>query len=476
MATLDGILSRPNGHKTETITNDASKGVQITSPVPIRSQVSAKWNGISELVRSDSPMAKGLEDMLSRVDLQGLCSIASALRDGRSCIISEKYTCGAYNLVFEVCFDDGVSWIARMRSAAPMQVVSSELVFESPKYKQHIMESEVATMRYVRQHTTIPVPEVYAFDTTSTNPARSPYILMECIHGWRTPLKLQDLPDSVLQHILDQLAHVLVQLSSLQFPQIGYLHDDVDHQYRIDAMLDRKGKQVGPFSSAGDYYKWRADQPLNRSNESVVDLQEASFHAYLFRLSLPFLMNGIRNNGPFPLAHNDLGVHNVLFDDNWKLVGVIDWSGACVVPWESFAQLPGGVMLGPHLRKECSETFYQSNRFRQRVFLESMKQHEEESKNKSGISVYKLLNNPKTELAQCVEQYDLASLRRKYRRKLCALLFGPDVDAEALKRSVTKSELFSDVGVGIYTNGHDKKSLDTGIEHGVMRIGERKGA
>ena len=121
---------------------------------------------------------------------------------------------------------------------------------------------------------------------------------------------------------------------------------------------------------------------------------------------------------------------------------MIDWSGACVVPWESFAKFPGGVMLGPHLRKECSETFYQSNRFRQRVFLESMKQHEEESKNKSGISVYKLLSNPRTELAQCVEQYDLASLRRKYRRKLCALLFGPDVDAEALKRSVTKSEVF----------------------------------
>jgi len=455
-------------------TDDASNGTQITSPVPIRSSVSAKWNGISELVRSDSPMAKGLEDMLARVDLQGLCTIASALRDGRSCVVSEKYTCGAYNLVFEVVFDDGVSWIARLRSAASMQVVSSELVFESPKYKQHIMESEVATMRYVRQHTTIPVPEVYAFDTTSMNPARSPYILMECIHGWRTPLKLQDLPDAVLQHILDQLADVLVQLSALQFKQIGYLHDDVDGQYRIDAMLDRKGKRVGPLSSAGDYYKWRADQPLNRSNESVVDIQEASFHAYLYRLALPFLMNGVRNDGPFPLAHNDLGVHNVLFDDKWKLVGVIDWSGACVVPWESFAQFPGGVMLGPHLRKECSETFYQSNRFRQRVFLESMKQYEEESKNKSGISVYKLLSNPRTELAQCVEQYDLASLRRKYRRKLCALLFGPDVDAEALKRSVTKSELFSEVGVGIYTNGHDRKSLDTGIENDVVLIGGKK--
>ena len=309
----------------------------INSPVPVRSKVSAKWSGISELMRSDSPMAKGLQDMLDKVDLEGLRSIASSLRNGLKCTISEKYTCGAYNLVFEILFDDGKSWIARLRSASPIQVVSQELVFESPTYKQHIMESEVATMNYVRRHTTIPVPEVYAFDTTSTNPAKSPYILMECIQGWRTPLKLQELPDTVLRKILDQLANVLFQLSSLQFPKIGYLHDDIDGGYRIDAMLDRKGKRVGPYSSAAEYYRWRADQPLNRSNESLVDLQDALFHSYLYRLSLPFLMNGTRSAGPFPLAHNDLGVHNVLFDEDWKLVGVIDWSGACVVPWESFA-------------------------------------------------------------------------------------------------------------------------------------------
>jgi isoamyl acetate esterase len=445
---------------------------QLPSPVPIRGKVSAKWNGISELVRSDSPMAKGLEEMLARVDLQGLGSIASALRQGHSCTISEKYTCGAYNLVFEIVFDDDVCWIARLRSASPMQVISQELVFESPAYKQHIMESEVATMKYVREHTTIPVPEVYAFDTTSSNPARSPYILMECIDGWRAPLRLQELSDEHLRKILDQLANVLIQLGSLQFPKIGYLYDDADGGHRIDAMLDRKGKRVGPFSSAAEYYRWRADQPLNRSNKSLVDLQDALFHSYLYQLALPFLMNGVRDKGPFPLAHNDLGVHNVLFDENWKLVGVIDWSGACVVPWESFAQFPGGAMLGPYLRKECSEMFYQSISFRQQVFLECIKRREEESNiPKSEISVHKLLGSAKTELAQCVEQYDLASLRRKYRRKLCTLLFGPEIDVELLKKSISKSELFAQGSVRVYDKGYSRKSFDLNMEYGDLRIG-----
>lgn len=410
-------------------------------------------------------MAKGLEDMLAQVDLEGLRSIASGLRDGRACTISEKYTCGAYNLVFEICFDDGLSWIARLRSASSMQAVSQEVVFESPTYKLHVMESELATMEYVREHTTIPIPKVYAFETSSDNPAKLPYILMECIHGWRAPQRLQDLPATVLRKILDQSAEVLVQLSTIQFPEIGYLHRDSDGQYRIDAMLDRKGNRVGPLSTAWEYYKWRAAQPLVRSNDSAVDLQEALFHSYLYKLALPFLMDGFRSEGPFPLAHNDLGVHNMLFDEEWKLLAVIDWTGACVVPWESFAQCPGGVAMGPHLRHEFSEHIYKSKSLNQRVFLECLREHEEnlqQQNGDNGVSLYRMFGTPIVEVAECVELYDLAHLRKKYRRKLCRLLFGPDVDGEVLKASIFKSELFGGVGVGVgaYRNGNDGKSSD----------------
>jgi hypothetical protein len=451
--------------------NDNETVTRLDSPVPIRAKVSDRWSGISELMRTDSPMARGLEDMLAQVDLLGLRSIASGLRDGRDCAISEKYTCGAYNLVFEIVFDDGVTWIARLRSGSPMQAVSQEFVFESPTYKQHLMESEISTMQYVRENTTIPVPEIYAFDTSSTNPAKLPYILMECIHGWRTPPKLQTLSDYAIRKILDQMANVLLQLSTLQFPLIGYLHADSDGEYRIDAMVDRKGKHVGPLSSALEYYRWRAEQPLNRSNDSVIDLQDALFHSYLYRLAVPFLMDGPQSAGPFPLAHNDLGVHNMLFDEAWNLVGVIDWTGACIVPWSSFAQFPGGVMMGPYLRHEFREDIYHYNRFKERVFLECLKRHEEIQEEKY-VSVYKILWTPVSEVAQCVEQYDLAFLRSRYRRKLCRLLFGPDIDVEVLKKSCSKGELFGG-GVGVCMNGA-LKSSDIGEENGGLYMREKR--
>lgn len=446
------------------------------SPIPVRGKVSAKWSGISELMRSDSPMAKGLEDMLSQVDHQGLRSIASSLRDGLSCTISDQYTCGAYNLVFEIVFEDGVSWIARLRSASQMQVVSQEFLFESPTYKQHVMESEVATMNYVRTHTTIPVPKVFAYDTTSTNPAKLPYILMECIHGWRTPPKLQDLPDTVVHKILDQLANVLLQLSTLQFPKIGYLHDDNEGYYRIDSMLDRKGNHVGPLSTSLEYYTWRAEQPLVRSNNSVIDLQDAKFHSYLYKLALPFLMNGFQPRGPFPLAHNDLGVHNMLFDETWNLVAVIDWTGACVVPWESFTQCPGGVMMGPYLPHEFNTRIYQYNRFKQRIFLDCLKRHEESQSGPGQVSLYKMLGTPIVEIAQCLEQYDLAFLRKKYMRKLCGLLFGPDIDVESLKKSISRADMFMD-GLEGYRDGNstsDGKSFD--LESTLYMGGKRNGS
>lgn len=39
-------------------------------------------------------------------------------------------------------------------------------------------ESEVATMRYLREHTDIPVPEVYQYDSNPYNRLGGEYILM----------------------------------------------------------------------------------------------------------------------------------------------------------------------------------------------------------------------------------------------------------------------------------------------------------
>lgn len=48
----------------------------------------------------------------------------------------------------------------------------------------------------------------------------------------------------------------------------------------------------------------------------------------------------VRNNGPFPLCHGDFGHNNMVFDDNYRLLGVIDWEFAFAGPWEISCAFP----------------------------------------------------------------------------------------------------------------------------------------
>ena len=41
-----------------------------------------------------------------------------------------------------------------------------------------------------------------------------------------------------------------------------------------------------------------------------------------------------RDHGPFPLFHVDFGHNNIVVDDDYNVLGVIDWEHACSVPWE----------------------------------------------------------------------------------------------------------------------------------------------
>ena len=42
----------------------------------------------------------------------------------------------------------------------------------------------------------------------------------------------------------------------------------------------------------------------------------------------------VRDQGPFPLFHADYGHHNIVVDDDYNVLGVIDWEHACSIPWE----------------------------------------------------------------------------------------------------------------------------------------------
>jgi hypothetical protein len=40
------------------------------------------------------------------------------------------------------------------------------------------------------------------------------------------------------------------------------------------------------------------------------------------------------NKGPFPIYHPDIYHSNIIVDDKFDILRVIDWQGTCTVPWE----------------------------------------------------------------------------------------------------------------------------------------------
>lgn len=48
----------------------------------------------------------------------------------------------------------------------------------------------------------------------------------------------------------------------------------------------------------------------------------------------------LRDHGPFPLYHGDFGHNNTIVNDEFKILGLIDWEFAFAAPWELFSDYP----------------------------------------------------------------------------------------------------------------------------------------
>jgi aminoglycoside phosphotransferase (APT) family kinase protein len=46
-----------------------------------------------------------------------------------------------------------------------------------------LLRSDAATMRFLREHVSMPIPEIYDFDESTDNELGAPYILMQFAEG-----------------------------------------------------------------------------------------------------------------------------------------------------------------------------------------------------------------------------------------------------------------------------------------------------
>ena len=92
----------------------------------------------------------------ARFDVHTLCSMASELNAGLPCHCncSRVPAAGSFNWAIPISFSDGSQWILRS---------SRNDISMSADHLQSLLASEVATLNYIRAHSTIPVPEIFAY-------------------------------------------------------------------------------------------------------------------------------------------------------------------------------------------------------------------------------------------------------------------------------------------------------------------------
>jgi Phosphotransferase enzyme family len=155
------------------------------------------------------------------------------------------------------------------------------------------------------------------------------------------------------------MAEIHAELANHSFDKIGRLfYDEVLHEFSIGPDIEI---HKGSWTSSLNYFTDAADHAFRLRLANLDHVHEQS------SVTLPLIVQELihhycRNtSGPFRLCNTDFGSHNVLVNDKFEVVGVIDWGGLMAAPVELVAQFPSIIsgVPGPTLRQQYRQFLHE---------------------------------------------------------------------------------------------------------------------
>ncbi|KAI9820920.1 MAG: hypothetical protein M1826_000834 [Phylliscum demangeonii] len=231
-----------------------------------------------------------------------------------------------------------------------------------PVDPHYMTSSEVATMEYVRSFTTIPIPNVIAYNSSNRNPLGFEWILMECPHGRPLKVRWRALTMTAKERLVRQLARYQAQLCAKKFDQIGNLyrapssptsspfflgrlvHEDFYWGDRIHETVPR-----GPFNNSHAWLSARLalvrfdhERVLASPDSNEDDRNDASVGLAISQRVLKHLANVFppaQSESPF-LVHDNLNMENIFVDEHGVVTAVLGWEEMSVLPHWRACQMP----------------------------------------------------------------------------------------------------------------------------------------
>lgn len=222
---------------------------------------------------------------------------------------------------------------------------------------------EVATLRWVREHTNIPVPKVIAFDDSRDNSIGFEWILMEFLPGVPAYRRWRTMPWEQKLKLTKRVAEFQVQLfrngaSGPSFKKIGTLVPEngpgsaesptrvapgklISHDYFIYDRLEYCVPR-GPFSSSHawlssllhlilleqkDILETSEDEDKREGAEKILAAAERLL-SFLPRV----FPEDQEDEVATALWHDDLRLQNILIDDHGEITAIIEWDSTSAMP------------------------------------------------------------------------------------------------------------------------------------------------
>jgi len=234
---------------------------------------------------------------------------------------------GGMNYHIEVLFEDGISWLARIRR--------SNATSPPPELRNYVMRSEVATLQFLSK-TNVPASKVFDFSFDEANPVGVGYILMEKMPG--SPLLWSLATTEQRNRVISQLADVYIELRAFPFATMGSLDqlgsDNIGAfaQKSLVDFHDSYMKAIGPCSSPKEYFIASIELTLDliMRQEAYTNRPVDAFliHRYLLDSVPRIITNNELDDGNFYLKHVDEKGDHILVDDDYNITGIIDWEWA----------------------------------------------------------------------------------------------------------------------------------------------------
>lgn len=197
--------------------------------------------------------------------------------------------------------------------------------------------AEAATMRFIAENTSIPVPKVLSAFVRNG----AAYIVMERIQGQELAKLWHRLSDQTRASLLDQLRQMVDELRALQ-PPTEFAVGSCTGGSLQDFRQSRAPPPVrfGPFRTVQDFHSWLRDG-LKQGQAEITEQADLNDVNEMIA----------RQDGPWPppvFTHGDLNPSNILVRDD-KIVGIIDWEMSGWYPhyWEYTSLKIGSYLVNP---------------------------------------------------------------------------------------------------------------------------------